>query len=114
MGIIDSSRFKGVDEVQNLEAQTREDLEKYVAFCAEHGLPADFRYVLGTDAVDEIVDLALAAAKDYPQLVLFAGKLVFAEEQAHHRLLHNETAAAVQRRLHLRNVPMMILPIKAD
>lgn len=114
VGIIDSSRFKGVDEVQNLQAQTREDLEKYVAFCAEHGLPADFRYVLGTDAVDEIVDLTLGAVKDYPQLVLFAGKLVFAEEQAHHRLLHNETAAAVQRRLHLRNVPMMILPIKAD
>ncbi|TPW11232.1 MAG: amino acid permease [bacterium] len=114
VGIIDSNRFKGADEVQHLEQETDGMLRKYVDFCGEHGVAADYRYTLGTDAVDEIVGITLDAVKDYPQLVVFAGKLIFASEQVHHRLLHNETAASVQRRLHLRNVPMMVLPIKAD
>jgi len=44
--------------------------------------------------------------------VFFAAKLVFKRENAANRLLHNQTAFALQRRLHLRGQTLVILPIK--
>ena len=46
--------------------------------------------------------------------MIFTGKLAFRIEKWYHRVLHNETAFAIQRNLHWGGVPNMILPIKLD
>jgi hypothetical protein len=43
---------------------------------------------------------------------VFAGKLVFREPTWWDRLLHNETAHSVQRRLEFDGLPMVILPVR--
>jgi len=48
----------------------------------------------------------------YPRAVMFAGELVFDEPRWYDRLLHNETAFAIQRRLRFAGVPMVILPVR--
>jgi hypothetical protein len=69
-------------------------------------------HAFGTDVVDRLLTLADMVARQYPNCVFFAAQLVFQEDNALARLLHNQTAYAIQRELHLRGVPMVILPMK--
>ena len=113
VGVIDSSRFKGQSEVEHLKQSTEEFLKRYVAFVTSQGLRADYRYLLGTDTIDLLVDLCQRIAKDYPRAVFFTGKLIFAEETFLTRLLHNQAAFTLQRRLQFAGLQTVVLPIRA-
>lgn len=113
VGVIDSSRFKGIDEVEHLKHSTEEFLKKYVVFVQSQGLRAEHRYKLGTDTIDLLVDLCLQVAKEFPKAVFFSGKLIFAEETFLTRLLHNQAALTLQRRLQFAGLQTVVLPIRA-
>ena len=68
----------------------------------------------GTDPVAAVMTLADQVLERFPGSVFFAGTLVFREENWVSRLLHNYTALAIQRALHLRGVPLIIMPMKVD
>jgi len=112
-GVIDSSRFKGAAEVGNLRASTTEALEKYVQLARSGGLHAEYWYGLGTDAIEEVEKLCECVAQTFPRAVFFAGKLVFAEENLLTRLLHNQAAHTLQRRLQFKGLQMVVLPVRA-
>jgi hypothetical protein len=59
-----------------------------------------------------LLTLSDMVVRQYPNSVFFAAQLIFAEDNGLTRLLHNQTAYAIQRDLHLRGVPMVILPMK--
>src|SRR5205085_9974163 len=42
VGVIDSNRFKGAAELDNLRQSTEEMLQKYVRFCRQHGRYAEY------------------------------------------------------------------------
>ncbi len=113
VGVIDSSRFKGAGEVERLRISTEESLQRYVNFANNQGLWADYRYVLGTDTLDLLVDQCLKLAKEFRRAVFFAGKLIFAEETFWTRLLHNQASFTLQRRLQFAGLQMIVLPIRA-
>jgi hypothetical protein len=113
VGVIDSSRFKGLAEVEHLKQSTEEFLKRYVTFVTAQGLCADYRYVLGTDTIDLLVDMCEQIAKEYPRAVFFSGKLIFAEETFLTRLLHNQAALTIQRRLQFAGLQTIVLPIRA-
>ena len=48
----------------------------------------------------------------YPQGLFVAGQLLFEEETFASRVLHNETAFLIQRRLQHAGVPMVVLPVR--
>ena len=48
----------------------------------------------------------------FPKATFFAGQLVFQKDTWLHRLLHNQTAYSLQRRLQWAGVPMVILPTR--
>src|SRR2546422_5031477 len=112
VGAIDSGRFKGADEIESLRKSTETELQKYVDFARKLGIPAEYRYSIGTDIVDELEALCLQASKDYPRSVTFGGQLVFQKEGAIVRWLHNQTCPALQRRLAFHGLPMVILPVR--
>jgi len=112
VGAIDSGRFKGADEIEALRRSTETELQKYVDFARKLGIPAEYRYSIGTDIVDELEALCLQASKDYPRSVTFGGQLVFQKEGAIVRWLHNQTCPALQRRLAFHGLPMVILPVR--
>jgi len=113
VGVIDSSRFKGIDEVEHLKQSTEEFLQRYVAFVESQGLRADYRYRLGTETIDLLVDLSQQVAKEFPKAVFFSGKLIFSEETFLTRLLHNQAALTLQRRLQFAGLQSVVLPIRA-
>jgi len=113
VGVIDSSRFKGLGELENLRCQTEESLEKYVSFVKRQGYYAEYWCALGTDAIDELERLAHEVAKRFPRTVFFAGKLVFEQEGFWHKVLHNQAAFTLQRRLQFAGLQMVVLPVRA-
>jgi hypothetical protein len=67
---------------------------------------------VGTDAVETVEELCASVAAEFARSVVFMGKLIFQRERWHHRLLHNETPHAIQRRLQFRGVQAVVLPIR--
>jgi hypothetical protein len=62
--------------------------------------------------VQRLLDLADKIIAKYPNSVFFASNLIFASDNVFTRMLHNQTAYAVQRNLHLRGITVVILPMK--
>ena len=103
----------GCNNCKRLEANTRENLEKYVAWCRAKGLNAGYRMAVATEVVEEAVKVCKELREEFPRSVVFSGKLVFKKEEWYHRLLHNETAMAIQRRLQFEGVQAIVLPVRA-
>ena len=112
IGVVDSGGFKGEGAVEALAASTQATLDRYVELARRLGVPADARMAIGTDVVEEGEKLCLAVARDYPRVTFFAGKIIFQRERWWQRLLHNETAIAIQRRLQWAGRTMVIMPAR--
>ena len=112
IGVIDSGRFKGHTEIENLRRLKDEDLRSFVDFANCSGWYAEYRYALGIDLIEELTKLCKSVAKDFPSLVFFAGKLVFERENFLTRWLHNHTPFTLEQRLQFEGLEMMILPIR--
>jgi K+ transporter len=114
VGVVDSGEFKGEHAVEDLRQRTEEMLAKYVGLASELGVPATSRMSIGTEAVAEAERLCLEVAREFPQVVFFAGKMIFQREKWYHRLLHNETALAVEKRLRWLGKTMVTLPVRVQ
>jgi amino acid transporter len=112
VGVVDSATFQGVEEVDRVRDETEEALKKYVGLARGLGIPADYRMSMGTEAISECEKLASEVAHDYERSIFFAGKLIFERERWWDRLLHNETAYQIQRRLQFAGLAMVILPVR--
>ena len=110
--IVDSGTFKGAEELERLEQTTEDQLRKYIAWTQANSLKADYRLAVGTEAVATIEDLCVTLAERFPRAIFFMGRLIFKEEKWYHRLLHNETPHAIQRRLQFQGIQAMVLPIR--
>jgi hypothetical protein len=112
VAVIDSSKFKGVGEIENLRHAKEEDLKSFVEFANCLGWYAEHRFSLGVDLIEELERLCKDVARDFPSSVFFAGKLVFQEETLLGRMLHNHTPMMLQQKLQFEGLQMMILPIR--
>ncbi|HEU4382658.1 MAG TPA: APC family permease [Anaeromyxobacteraceae bacterium] len=112
VGVIDSATMKGVEEVDRVREDTEEAVTRYVDLARRLGLAADSRVAMGTEAVAEAEKLCLQVAGEFPRTIFFAGKLVFERERWFQRLLHNETAYQLQRRLQFAGLNAMVLPVR--
>ncbi len=112
VGVVDSAAMKGVEEVDRVRLRTQAALEQYVDLAHRMKLPADFRLAIGTEAVAEAERLCVEVAREFPRAVFFAGKLVFQHERWYQRVLHNETAYALQRRLQFDGLNAMVMPVR--
>ena len=112
VGVLDSANFKGVEETEALRLKTEEELQKYVELAQRLGLAATVRSGLDTEVVEEAERLCREVMREFPQAIIFASKLIFQKENLFQRLLHNETAYAIQRRLQFSGYQMVVLPIR--
>jgi amino acid transporter len=112
VGVIDSATMKGVEEVEAIRQLTELSLKRYVDLARRLGLACDYRMSIGTEAVAEAEQLCLSVGKEFPRALFFAGKLVFEQERWYQRLLHNETAYQLQRRLQFAGLNAMVLPVR--
>ena len=109
---VDAQSYGGGEQSDRLRATLENALAFYVDYCNANGLAATARFSLGTDRIDELVKLAEEVQKKFSNCVFFTSKLVFRNENWVTRLLHNQTALALQRRLHINGMQMFILPMQ--
>ncbi|MDD5186945.1 MAG: APC family permease [Methanoregula sp.] len=114
IAVVDSGTFKGAAEVDALSTSTRAALVKYVDLARDMGFAADYRMDVGTDVVDLAVTLCEDIAREFPNSTFYTGQIVFRHENPFHRILHNETAFAIQRRLQYSGITTVILPVRAE
>jgi len=112
VGVVDSGNFKGSGAVDDLRHYAEDSLRRYVDLGQRLGVPSTSYLAVGTDAVDELEQLCLTVVQRFPNSVVFAGQLVFQQDTWLHRLLHNQTAYSLQRRLQWMGIPMVILPTR--
>ncbi|MRR08733.1 APC family permease [bacterium] len=114
IAVVDSGAFKGAEEIEALKASVDEDLMKYCEMARRLGFPADYRAEVGTEVVEAADDLCVQLAREYPRMTVFTGKLIFQRESVFQKLLHNETAYAIQRRLQWLGITTVVLPIRTQ
>jgi amino acid transporter len=112
VAVVDSGEFKGEGAIEGLKERTEKMLQQYLDLAHGLKIPASSRYSIGTDAVDEAEKLCLDVAKEFPHTTFFAGKIIFRREAWYQPILHNETAAAVAKRLQWKGRTMVILPAR--
>jgi amino acid transporter len=114
VAVIDQGMFKGEEQLGDLKKSAKEGLNKYVALAKKLGFPATSRLGVGTDVVDSATALCLNVRKEFNRSTVFTGQLTFKMEKFYYRILHNETAFAIQRRLQWVGIENVILPIRMD
>ncbi|MCC6527226.1 MAG: APC family permease [Polyangiaceae bacterium] len=114
VAVVDSDVFKGTRELEALEARTQQHLASYEQFAAVLGLRATTAYSVGTEVAVEAEKLALELVGRFPKALVVAGQIIFDEDTSWNRMLHNETAFQIQRRLQHAAVPMVVLPVQLD
>lgn len=112
VGVVDAGNFKGVHEVENLEANVKCDVERYVDFMKKNGFYAEGISVCGVDVIEEIEAIAPELQKRFPNAVFFGGQLIFPDDSLMTKFLHNYTVFALQKRLYRQGTPFVILPIR--
>ncbi len=115
-GEVDASSMKGPEDIQQLEQQLADDMLEYCRLASDLGFHAEFRTGLGADAVSELDLLCFEVSKVFANSVFFAGQLVFNEDMDgfFSRFLHNHTALDLLKRLQLRGLSLVILPVRAS
>ena len=113
-GEVDAQSYGGPGAMRTLQYEIENSLRYYVNFCQKHGLAAKSYYAFGTDPVAELVKLTDQVTQEFSNSVGFASKLIFTHDNFMTRWLHNQTPMALQQRLHLQGVQMVILPMKVQ
>jgi len=110
---VDVRSYGGDKTMEKLRAERLKDMEFYMELARQHGIAAKYYLGFGVDGIDELTKLCRQARAEFPRVVFFASKLVFDHETWITRLLHNQIVYAMQRRLQLEGMPMVILPMHA-
>jgi amino acid transporter len=109
---VDSHVYGGEGAMDRMRDEAAETLEYFVDFCHSHGMASSSYLGFGTDAVEEVSRLCEEINREFPHSIFFTSKLIFASDNWLIRMLHNQASLAVQRRLHLEGLQMVILPMK--
>lgn len=111
---VDSKSYGGRETVEVMRTEAASSLAFFVNYCNSHGMAAKSYFAFGTDPIEEIVKLATKVHEEFPLSIFFTSKLVFQRENWFTNILHNQAPLALQRRLHLLAIQMVILPMKLE
>jgi hypothetical protein len=110
---VDVRSYGAEETLKKLKADRLKDMAFYMDLARANGIASKYYLGFGVDGVEELVKLCHQARSEFPNIVFFASKLVFAHETWVTRILHNQIVLAMQRRLQLEGMQMVILPMRA-
>lgn len=109
---VDSHAYGGDGALEMMRSEADATLQYFVDFCHSHGMASSSFLGFGTDVVNEVTKLCEQIHVQFPNVIFFTSKMIFERENWFSRLLHNQAALAIQRRLHFEGLQMVILPMK--
>jgi amino acid transporter len=111
---VDAGAFRETESVGHLTQAAKDALKKYVEMARKLGFPAESRLDTGIDVVETASALCERVAREFPKSTVFAGQTVFRRPGLVNRILHNETAFAIQQELRWKGITTVILPIRIN
>jgi hypothetical protein len=111
-GVVDVQSFGGQNNLEQMQKETDATLHYFVQYCHQHHQAASSFDDYGTDPVKLLSHRAEKIHCEFPNTIFFASKLIFSKDNWIMRFLHNETAFAIQRKLHLKEIQLIILPLR--
>jgi len=111
---VDAGAFRETESVGRLTQASKDSLKKYVELARKLGFPAESRFDTGIDVVETASALCERVAREFPKSTVFAGQTVFRRPGLVNRILHNETAFAIQQELRWKGITTVILPIRIN
>jgi len=112
VGLVDVKSYGAEETLEKMQHEVETNLSFFENFCRSRGMPVRTYSAYCTDPVAECTRIAQEIGEEIPTCIFFASQLVMETDNWFTRQLHNETAFAVQRKLHLQGKQMMILPMK--
>jgi hypothetical protein len=109
---VDAQSYGGDENMERLRAQADQALAFFVNYCNHYGLAAKSFLAFGTDPIEELTKLAEVVHADFPDSIFFTSKLILKHDNWYIRQLHSEAALTMLRQLHLRDMPMVVLPMR--
>jgi hypothetical protein len=109
---VDAQSYGGAENIERQQAQASQALTYFVNYCHHCGLAAKSYLAFGTDPIEELTKLAEVVHHDFPDSIFFTSKLILKHENWYIRQLHSEAALTLLRQLHLRDMPMVVLPMR--
>lgn len=110
-GIVDVESFSGQKTLKLMQKKVEKRLSYFKNYSEQHGLAATYFSNYGADPVSQLTLLSEQVIGQFPNSIFFASTLTFTKDKWMTRFLHNETAYALQRRLHSRSIQLVILPM---
>ncbi|KHK00546.1 APC family permease [Desulfovibrio sp. TomC] len=114
IGVVDAAVFRGTDKLNQLKTEMEEGLGKYVSVMTERGYHAEAHWAVGTDIVQEVLELAPPLRDRFPKAIFFGGQIVFEHDTFFTRFLHNYVVFSLQRQIYRLGMPFMIMPVRLD
>ena len=109
---VDAQSYGGSQNLELMRQKATKALNYFVNFCHHKGVPSKAYLAFGTDPIEEVIKLSERVRQDFPNSVFFTSKRIFERDNWYIRQLHSEAALTLLRQLHLRNLPMVILPMR--
>jgi amino acid permease-like protein len=109
---VDAKCYSGSDELEQEGKKAEATLSYFVTYCNNRDLAAKTYVGFGIDPIEELTNLAEKIRQDFPHSIFFTSKLIFEHDNWYIRQLHSEAALTMLRRLHLLNMPMVVLPMR--
>lgn len=109
---VDAKCYSGSDELEQERRKAEATLSYFITYCNNRDLAAKTYVGFGIDPIEELTNLAEKIRQDFPHSMFFTSKLIFEHDNWYIRQLHSEAALTMLRRLHLLNMPMVVLPMR--
>ncbi len=97
---------------REMRRKTKQIINKYKNYCNSQGKFSKAYIGYDTDTIEKLTQLTDRVVKDYENVIFFGTKFVFEQENSLQQLLFNHTPYVMQRKLHMKGLNMIILPIK--
>ncbi len=97
---------------REMRRKTKQIINKYKNYCNAYGKFSKAYIGYDTDTIEKLTQLTDRVVKDYENVIFFGTKFIFEQENSWQQLLFNHTPYIMQRKLHMKGLNMIILPIK--
>jgi amino acid transporter len=109
---VDAQSYGGSENLERVRQEAETALGYFINYCHHNNLAAKSYLAFGTDPIEELTRLAEVIHKEFSDSIFFTSKLIFKHDNWYIRQLHSEAALTMLRQLHLRDIPMVVLPMR--
>ena len=109
---VDAQSYGGSENLERVRQEAESALGYFINYCHNNNLAAKSYLAFGTDPIEELTKLAEVIHKEFSDSIFFTSKLIFKHDNWYIRQLHSEAALTMLRQLHLRDIPMVVLPMR--